>query len=109
MTPFRLRVRSPRHQPGPWDSKPIRDSQPRPNLSPSIQLQKGLEMNLSTSITLAAAAMLCSAPAMAAQGTVEVGSKTSYTFNKAPINGMGVKSLKDLRGKPVLIEFWGTH
>jgi len=65
-------------------------------------------MNLSTNLTMAAAAMLCSAPVATAQGTVEVGSKTSYSFNKAPLNGMGVKSLKDLRGKPVLIEFWGT-
>jgi len=34
---------------------------------------------------------------------------TRYTFSKAPANSMGVKGMADLRGKPVLIDFWGTH
>jgi hypothetical protein len=25
------------------------------------------------------------------------------------VNGMGLKSLDDLRGKPVLVDFWGTR
>lgn len=66
-------------------------------------------MRFNSPITLAAAALLCAAPTALAQGTIEVGSETSYGFQKAPLNGMGVKSLKALRGKPVLIEFWGTH
>ena len=33
----------------------------------------------------------------------------SYTFQQAPVNSLGVKGLADLRGKPVLIDFWGTH
>jgi hypothetical protein len=32
-----------------------------------------------------------------------------YTFSKAPVNSRGVASMADLRGKPVLIDFWGTH
>jgi hypothetical protein len=32
-----------------------------------------------------------------------------YTFREAPINAMGVRGLADLRGKPVLIDFWGTR
>lgn len=37
------------------------------------------------------------------------GEGTSYRFSDAPVNSMGVKSMADLRGKPVLIDFWGTH
>lgn len=50
------------------------------------------------------------APALAAQGpeTVQVGSKPSYSFNEDLMFGQGVSSLADLRGKPTMIEFWGT-
>jgi hypothetical protein len=34
---------------------------------------------------------------------------SGYKFREAPVNSMGVKSMADLRGKPVLIDFWGTH
>ena len=33
----------------------------------------------------------------------------SYVFATAPVNAKGVKGMADLRGKPVLIDFWGTH
>jgi hypothetical protein len=42
----------------------------------------------------------------AATGT---GEAVSYQFAKAPVNSMGVTSMADLRGKPVLIDFWGTR
>jgi thiol-disulfide isomerase/thioredoxin len=32
-----------------------------------------------------------------------------YAFRRPPINDFGIASLADLRGKPVLIEFWGTR
>jgi acyl-CoA synthetase (AMP-forming)/AMP-acid ligase II len=32
-----------------------------------------------------------------------------YAFRRPPINDLGIASLADLRGKPVLIEFWGTR
>lgn len=48
-----------------------------------------------------------SAPAQ--DGTVDVGSKPEYTFREAPVNSMGVMSLEALRGKPVLVEFWGPN
>ena len=35
--------------------------------------------------------------------------KAEYTFQESPVNAFGVKSLADLRGKPVLIDYWGTH
>lgn len=33
----------------------------------------------------------------------------TYKFNKAPVNAMGITSVADLRGKPVIIDFWGTR
>jgi len=39
----------------------------------------------------------------------EVGSTVSYEFRSPVVNGMGLRSLDDLRGKPVLVEFWGTR
>jgi hypothetical protein len=37
------------------------------------------------------------------------GDGASYTFREAPVHSRGVRSLSDLRGKPVLIDFWGTR
>ena len=37
------------------------------------------------------------------------GEGKSYTFRTPPANSLGVRSLADLRGKPVLIDFWGTR
>lgn len=34
---------------------------------------------------------------------------TRFTFQSPPVNSMGVKSMADLLGKPVLIDFWGTR
>jgi hypothetical protein len=33
----------------------------------------------------------------------------SYDFRDPPVNSMGVRGLADLRGMPVLIDFWGTR
>ena len=37
------------------------------------------------------------------------GSIVDHTFRTKPLNANGVKSLADLRGRPVLIEFWGVR
>ena len=34
---------------------------------------------------------------------------TTYTFKRPVYNGYGLERLEDLRGKPVLIEFWSYH
>lgn len=39
----------------------------------------------------------------------KVGAKMSYSWQKPLTNGQGVKSLADLKGRPVVVEFWGTH
>ena len=37
------------------------------------------------------------------------GKVAKYKFKKPLVNGRGISSLKELRGKPVLIDFWGTR
>jgi hypothetical protein len=37
------------------------------------------------------------------------GAKVDYRFSTAPVNALGLKSLAELRGKPVLVDFWGTR
>jgi len=32
-----------------------------------------------------------------------------YSFREPPLNSLGIKSLADLRGKPVVIDFWGKN
>ena len=54
---------------------------------------------------LAAAAAL----AAAASAQIKVGDQADHTFRTPPAGGLGVQSLKDLRGKTVLVEFWGTR
>jgi ABC-type nitrate/sulfonate/bicarbonate transport system substrate-binding protein len=58
---------------------------------------------------LVAAATLAMSAAATAQETVKVGSHPKYTFQNPMVNNLGVKSLADLEGRPVLVEFWGTH
>lgn len=41
--------------------------------------------------------------------TLPTGEVVSYTFRAPPVNALGVGSLADLRGRPVLIEFWGRR
>lgn len=60
-----------------------------------------------TSLALLAGALTMLASPAGAQAA-EVGAKPNYSFRETPTNGMGIKNLKELRGKPVLIEFWGT-
>ncbi len=33
----------------------------------------------------------------------------SFKFSKPPVNSMGITGSDDLRGKPIVIDFWGTH
>lgn len=42
-------------------------------------------------------------------GAPELGAIVDHTFRTSPMNSNGMKSLADLRGRPVLIEFWGTR
>ncbi|MEO6709084.1 MAG: hypothetical protein ABI054_02085 [Planctomycetota bacterium] len=39
----------------------------------------------------------------------ELGSIVNHTFSTPPMNSGGLKDLTELRGRPVLIEYWGTR
>jgi len=58
---------------------------------------------------LALGVALLAANAASAQTVAKVGDKMTYNFSQPLVNGQGVKSLADLAGRPVLVEFWGTH
>lgn len=47
--------------------------------------------------------------ALAPAGRPGESDPVGYAFKKPPLNAMGIASLEDLRGKPVLISFWGTR
>lgn len=56
-------------------------------------------------VTIASATWSTSVAHPAPADTVGI----DYKFRDLPLNSMGVKSLADLRGKPILIDFWGQH
>jgi hypothetical protein len=56
----------------------------------------------------ATAVLLLATPALSAQGTVEVGDTPEFTLGNKTYNTMGKKTAADFRGKPTLVEFWGT-
>lgn len=75
-----------------------------------------LNLQLTAAGTLVAALAMCGATELcAAQGStgpqdVATADKPiTYTFRQELANSMGLKSIEELRGKPVLIEFWGTR
>ncbi|MGB0954349.1 MAG: hypothetical protein ACPG31_14115 [Planctomycetota bacterium] len=63
---------------------------------------------LVSSLAVTAAAVAFS-PAAAAQGTVQVGDAPEYQLGAKTFNSMGAAAAADFRGKPVLVEFWGTR
>ena len=40
---------------------------------------------------------------------IPVSRTVTHTFERDPLNATGVTGLEDLRGRPVLLEFWGTR
>jgi hypothetical protein len=47
--------------------------------------------------------------ALAALAVLAAPASTDYSFRDAPLNSLGVKGLADLRGKPIVIDFWGRN
>ena len=62
-----------------------------------------MRFTVASLVTAAGALALCVSARTAGEEPV------AYTFSQAPVNAMGVTSMADLRGKPVLIDFWGTR
>lgn len=46
---------------------------------------------------------------LAASQPSQEGKKVDYTFQKHPVNSLGIRSMSELRGKPVLVDFWGKN
>ena len=61
---------------------------------------------LSASLGLIGIISMASTPQ---DGVIDVGDTASFSFRGPLVNGMGLKSLDGLRGKPVLVDFWGTR
>ena len=58
-------------------------------------------------LTAVVASLLLAAPAVA-QGVVEVGDTPNFQLGSQSYNTMGKSSAANFRGKPTLVEFWGT-
>lgn len=58
---------------------------------------------------LRSAAALALVAGVAWAGGVQVGDTLKFSFRRPVFEGPGVKSSEDLRGRPVLYEFWGTR
>ena len=53
--------------------------------------------------------LLASATTAVSSAPAVLGAENQYTFQEPPLNSMGVKSLAELRGKPIVIDFWGRN
>jgi len=58
---------------------------------------------------LALASLALGLTAASAPQGAQPGETISYSFRTPPLESRGVNSLDDLRGKPVVVEFWGTR
>ncbi|MCC7014240.1 MAG: hypothetical protein IT454_16900 [Planctomycetes bacterium] len=63
-----------------------------------------------TTLTLAALTLGgAAALAFSASAPGLEGKPVEYTFRQAPVNALGIRSMADLRGKPIVIDFWGKN
>ena len=53
--------------------------------------------------------ILATAAWTASSASVPSTSGAEYKFREPPLNSLGLKSLADLRGKPIVIDFWGRN
>ena len=59
-------------------------------------------------LTLLALPLLVSTTAFPSQAKVDaLGEVAKHRFRQSPINALGIGELQDLRGKPILVAFWG--
>lgn len=65
-------------------------------------------MSFMHALSFASATALLMGGVAQAQTVAKVGNKMTHTFNEPLVNSQGVKSLADLLGRPVVVEFWGT-
>lgn len=61
-----------------------------------------------SSLALLAGVLSTTVPARASSSANDE-DPVKYRFSKPLIDGLGVSSMADLRGKPTLIDYWGTR
>lgn len=77
----------------------------KPSLMPSLTF-----VALAGTLWLASASATASlAPRASLASSANSAAAVEYKFREAPLNSLGIKSMSDLRGKPVLIDFWGRN
>jgi hypothetical protein len=58
---------------------------------------------------VAALSLIFASATRAAPGAIRVGDLAQFTWRTPLVNGMGATAIEDLRGKPVLFDFWGVR
>ena len=71
-------------------------------------LAPDMKLHLLTTAAVVALGAASWAGTNSALAEVNAGDAIDFTFAEAPLNSVGLKSFADLKGRPVLIEFWGT-
>jgi hypothetical protein len=66
-------------------------------------------MKLSSSKLATLPAVLALTLGITAASTSGSAPAVDYSFREPPLNALGIKSLAELRGKPVVIDFWGKN
>jgi len=67
---------------------------------------RNISLGLALGTALAIGGTALASPQAAAVAT---GAQPEYQFRTPLLNGMGTTSLADFRGRPTLVEFWGTR
>jgi thiol-disulfide isomerase/thioredoxin len=57
----------------------------------------------------AALALHATLTSAARPSSVNVGDSVSHAWQTSVVNGLGTRNIEELRGRPVLFDFWGTH
>ena len=59
--------------------------------------------------TIATTSSTLAAASTAGGSAPEIGAVVEHKFGTSPMNSGGLTNLADLRGRPLLIEYWGTR
>jgi len=65
--------------------------------------------NALTTLAMVGVAALGASLSVVGPSPLGEGEACTYRFQEAPVHALGIQSLTELRGKPVLIDFWGTR
>jgi hypothetical protein len=57
----------------------------------------------------AASSVLLAGVWLTTSAAVEGGAAVDYKFRDAPLHSLGIQSMSELRGKPIIIDFWGKN